>query len=217
MKNNGIISQFKSTTQRNCASNAPPAIQPRKGILMSPSHPLQISPPPPPPTSSIPKTGNLKHPIATTGQRYNSQKQSLKFEQYCFTQQRPSSADSFSQDKASGRPCASHPPPHQLTRGRKLNAQKTLQQRLKFECEDMRQIQALNKRLASLTIADMSPKLALHRILLLCNRGDHRYQTIIKYCLHKRLICVVWHRATNVHWNMLHNGLILFLGKLRDL
>ena len=47
-------------------------------------------------------------------------------------------------------------------------------QRLKFECNDMRQITALNKRLASLTIADMSPKLALQRILALYQRGDHR-------------------------------------------
>ena len=47
-------------------------------------------------------------------------------------------------------------------------------QRLKFECNDMKQISALNKRLASLTIADMSPKLALQRILALFERGDHR-------------------------------------------
>lgn len=47
-------------------------------------------------------------------------------------------------------------------------------QRLKFEYDDMRQITALNKRLASLTIADMSPKLALQRILALYERGDHR-------------------------------------------
>ena len=47
-------------------------------------------------------------------------------------------------------------------------------QRLKFECNDMRQITALNRRLASLTIADMSPKLALQRILALYGRGDHR-------------------------------------------
>ncbi len=47
-------------------------------------------------------------------------------------------------------------------------------QRLKFEVNDMRQITALNKRLASLTIADMSPKLALHRILALYEKGDHR-------------------------------------------
>ncbi len=47
-------------------------------------------------------------------------------------------------------------------------------QRLKFEVNDMKQITALNKRLASLTIADMSPKLALHRILALYEKGDHR-------------------------------------------
>ena len=38
----------------------------------------------------------------------------------------------------------------------------------------MKQITALNKRLASLTIADMSPRLALQRILALYDRGDHR-------------------------------------------
>ena len=47
-------------------------------------------------------------------------------------------------------------------------------QRLKFEYQDMRNISALNKRLASLSIADMSPKLALQRILALYERGDHR-------------------------------------------
>ncbi|CAB4065074.1 unnamed protein product [Lepeophtheirus salmonis] len=41
---------------------------------------------------------------------------------------------------------------------------------LKFENDDM----TLNKRLASLTIADMSPKLAYQRILLLYDKGDHR-------------------------------------------
>jgi len=47
-------------------------------------------------------------------------------------------------------------------------------QKLKFECNDMKQITALNRRLASLTIADMSPRLALQRILALYERGDHR-------------------------------------------
>ncbi len=47
-------------------------------------------------------------------------------------------------------------------------------QRLRYEDNDMRQISALNKRLASLTIADMSPRLALQRIMLLYERGDHR-------------------------------------------
>lgn len=45
---------------------------------------------------------------------------------------------------------------------------------LRFECEDMLQIQALNRRLASLTIADMSSDLALQRVLLLYGRGDYR-------------------------------------------
>ena len=45
---------------------------------------------------------------------------------------------------------------------------------MKFEMDDMRQIHALNRRLASLTIADMSPRLALQRILLLYKKGDHR-------------------------------------------
>ncbi len=47
-------------------------------------------------------------------------------------------------------------------------------QRLRHESADMRHIGALNKRLASLTIADMSPRLALQRIMLLFDRGDHR-------------------------------------------
>lgn len=47
-------------------------------------------------------------------------------------------------------------------------------QRLRYENEDMKQINALNKRLASLTIADMSPRLALQRILLLYDKNEHR-------------------------------------------
>jgi hypothetical protein len=75
---------------------------------------------------------------------------------------------------------------HALVRGRKVtnSREKTSnnQKRLKFECDDMRQIHALNKRLASLTIADMSPKLALQRILLLYKRGDHRYANNYNFC-----------------------------------
>ena len=47
-------------------------------------------------------------------------------------------------------------------------------QRLRHENADMRQIHALNRRLASLTIADMSPKLVKQRILLLYEKGEHR-------------------------------------------
>ena len=42
------------------------------------------------------------------------------------------------------------------------------------ENEDLDHIHALNKRLASLTIADMSPPLVLQRILALFERGEHR-------------------------------------------
>ena len=58
--------------------------------------------------------------------------------------------------------------------GRGLSQLSPSSQLLRFESEDMLQIQALNRRLASLTIADMSSDLALQRILLLHRRGDHR-------------------------------------------
>ena len=164
-------SQCRPMTIRECTSPTPSVLQPRKGILMSPSQISQI-PPPPPPTSSIPRAGNLKKPYAVMESASN-QAQMMKIDQYYTTQPFTPTNEPF--PVMYGMPGKSHSSAqHQLTRGRKLSPQKTLQQRLKFECEDMRQIHALNKRLASLTIADMSPRLALQRILLLYNRGDHR-------------------------------------------
>ena len=178
--------QYKTGALRNgTTSPLPPKVQPRKGILMSPSYPSQMSPPPPPPTSSIPrKGGNLKNVSAMVGGSKGTSpiRQAMKRDQYYSTQPRSSSRDSsviLNHPPPPGRPFLPHPSlNHPLVRGRKVNSRdnKTFErQRLKFECDDMRQIHALNKRLASLTIADMSPKLALQRILILYKRGDHRY------------------------------------------
>ena len=177
---------YKTGALRNgTTSPIPPKVQPRKGILMSPSFPSQMSPPPPPPTSSIPKkNGNLKNVSAMVGGSKGTSpiRQVMKRDQYYLTQPRPSSRESsviMNRPTPPARPFIPHPSlNHPLVRGRKVNSRDTKmfdRQRLKFECDDMRQIHALNKRLASLTIADMSPKLALQRILLLYKRGDHRY------------------------------------------
>ena len=176
-QNQGIMHQYKAMALRNTTSPTPSKLQPRKGILMSPSYPSQMSPPPPPPTSSIPRNnGNLKNPVVIMGIGSSPARQLVKIDQYYSTQPRPSSKETFVPNRTPGRLVSSQPSQHQLVRGRKVSSRdKMLQQRLKFECEDMRQIHALNKRLASLTIADMSPKLALQRILLLYKRGDHRY------------------------------------------
>ena len=187
LHNQGNLQQYKPVVLRNCTSPVPPKIQPRKGILMSPSFPSQMTPPPPPPTSSIPrKTGNLKNATiivgGCAGTSPKRQQVMNRDQQYYSTQPRPSSSLSREPPLLLARPGRhfSPQPPlnHALVRGRKVtnSREKTLQQkRLKFECDDMRQIHALNKRLASLTIADMSPKLALQRILILYKRGDHRY------------------------------------------
>ena len=178
--------QYKTGALRNgTTSPVPPKIQPRKGILMSPSYPSQMSPPPPPPTSSIPrKGGNLKNVSAMVGRSNGTSpiRQAMTRDQYYSTQPRPSSRESsviINRPNPPARPYLPHTSlNHPLVRGRKVHSRenKTFErQRLKFECDDMRQIHALNKRLASLTIADMSPKLALQRILILYKRGDHRY------------------------------------------
>lgn len=104
-----------------------------------------LLPPPPPPTSSIP------------GKNKSSSTSSLVMKDLPI---RPSLVS-----KGLGGAAGSSE--------RSEKAKRNLQ-RLKFECNDMRQISALNKRLASLTIADMSPRLALQRILALYDRGDHR-------------------------------------------
>ena len=60
------------------------------------------------------------------------------------------------------------PPPTSSIPVRAVGSSQQQQPSLHFEMEqDMRQIAALNRRLASLTIADMSPRLALRRILAL--------------------------------------------------
>ena len=184
--------QYKTGALRNgTTSPVPPKIQPRKGILMSPSYPSQMSPPPPPPTSSIPrKSGNLKNVSAMVGGSNGTSpiRQAMKRDQYYSTQPRPSSRESsviINRPNPPARPYLPHTSlNHPLVRGRKVHSRenKTFErQRLKFECDDMRQIHALNKRLASLTIADMSPKLALQRILILYKRGDHRYVQVYKF------------------------------------
>ena len=178
--NQGNVNSYKPAAPRTTSTSPlPPKVQPRKGILMSPSYPSQMSPPPPPPTSSIPrKPGNLKKSTMIMSQGGTSPiRQTLQRDQLFSTQPRSASKEPALSTRSTGR----HFGPtslsnnNQLVRGRKISSrEKTLQQRLKFECDDMRQIHALNKRLASLTIADMSPKLALQRILILYNRGDHR-------------------------------------------
>ena len=72
--------QYKTGALRNgTTSPLPPKVQPRKGILMSPSYPSQMSPPPPPPTSSIPrKGGNLKNVSAMVGGSKGPRSQGLK-------------------------------------------------------------------------------------------------------------------------------------------
>ena len=175
-QNQGNLRPYKVMALRNSNSPLPPKLQPRKGILMSPSYPSQMSPPPPPPTSSIPRNGgHSKNQTVVMGVVPNPIRQMVTTDQYFSPMPRPSSRESGLLSRTQG---SYFPPPstqHQLVRGRKINSrEKTIEQRLKFECEDMRQIHALNKRLASLTIADMSPKLALQRILLLYKRGDHR-------------------------------------------
>ena len=194
--NQGNLLQYKPVTLRTSTSPVPPKIQPRKGILMSPSFPSQMTPPPPPPTSSIPKkTGNLKNATiivgGCAGTSPTRQQVMNRDQQYYSTQPRPSSSLTREPPLLLARPQRHFSPPlpplnHALVRGRKVtnSREKTSnnQKRLKFECDDMRQIHALNKRLASLTIADMSPKLALQRILLLYKRGDHRYANNYNFC-----------------------------------
>ena len=182
----GSNQHYKAGALRNSTTSPiPPKVQPRKGILMSPSYPSQMSPPPPPPTSSIPrKNGNLKNVSGMVGDSKGTSpiRQVMKRDQYYSTQPRQSSRESsamMNRPTPPVRPFIPHPSlNHPLVRGRKVNSRDNKmfdRQRLKFECDDMRQIHALNKRLASLTIADMSPKLALQRILILYKRGDHRY------------------------------------------
>ena len=146
------------------------APQPKKGILTTAAAPPPPhSPPTPPPTSSIPqkppilhkKPGipppiiapTLKRPLATMG-----------------LGARPAEFQPIQPELAMAPPpiissSASRPLPTRPDRFR---------QRIQFEQNDMKQIHALNKRLASLTIADMSPKLALQRVLLLFDKGEYR-------------------------------------------
>ena len=107
-----------------------------------------LLPPPPPPTSSIP--GKNKNKV---------------------TYEVPIRPSLVSKGLGSQPLSSGHAPSE--TSSRSERTRRNLQ-RLKFESQDMRQISALNKRLASLTIADMSPRLALQRILALYNRGDYR-------------------------------------------
>ncbi|TRY74938.1 hypothetical protein TCAL_04579 [Tigriopus californicus] len=141
-------------------------LQPKKGILNMPSS--TRSPPTPPPTSSIPPkpsfvsaTFNPKPvPVST----FPSPPQSV-------AHHAPSRGTHLTPNRVLG----SRPLNHMSAYGSgHFNPDKREIQRLRYEHEDMRQIHALNKRLASLTIADMSPKLARQRILLLYEKGDHR-------------------------------------------
>lgn len=122
------------------------ASTPIKGILMAPSGP---PPPPPPPTSSIP-----------------GKKQRQLNKMFDNSEVVAASRPSLVSKGLGSQPLME-------VDARKERTRRNLQ-RLKFESNDMKQITALNKRLASLTIADMSPRLALQRILALYERGDHR-------------------------------------------
>ena len=121
---------------------------PKKGILSLPPN----TPPTPPPTSSIPAKPPIIHkkpmppPIIA-----------------------PTIKRSLATMGLGARPTEMMPVP-KATAG----PSEKLRQRLKFEQDDIKQIHALNKRLASLTIADMSPKLALQRVLLLFDKGEFR-------------------------------------------
>lgn len=153
---------------------------PKKGILSSGgsngiNHPH--CPPTPPPTSSIPQkkppppilhkkpsgippkiiAPTLKRPLATMG-----------------LGARPAEFQPI-QPELAGATAAAPPPPIISRAERPLPSRPDrFRQRIQFEQNDMNQIHALNKRLASLTIADMSPKLALQRVLLLFDKGEYR-------------------------------------------
>ncbi|XP_040568514.1 uncharacterized protein [Lepeophtheirus salmonis] len=78
----------------------------------------------------------------------------------------PSGSKSSSHNSSSSSTSGNDPGKNRSSKGIK----RPISRHLKFENDDM----TLNKRLASLTIADMSPKLAYQRILLLYDKGDHR-------------------------------------------
>ena len=112
------------------------------GVVMSPQGPPLAAPPkkgilippPPPPTSSIPGKNKQRQVSVVT------------------------SAEIPIRPSLVSKGLGSDP-----TSTRSERTRRNLQ-RLKFECNDMKQISALNKRLASLTIADMSPRYYLLKL-----------------------------------------------------
>ena len=136
------------------------ATPPLKGILSVPAS--YHTPPTPPPTSSIPKPpfNKRKPPPMSPTAHGSDPPQSLQP-----TVQRRLADYSMN-------PMSNASKLH--TGNRPVDRIKRNIQRLRYEDQDMKQITALNKRLASLTIADMSPRLVHQRILLLFEKGDHR-------------------------------------------
>ncbi len=151
-----------------------------KGILSVPSS--STAPPTPPPTSSIPSKKRMAASIDGTGQQLAP----LSFPRYGMSGGAAAAAgpsSGFSRSSLHSGSLVSSTSSRPVDRIKRAVRARHPRQ-LQFPNEDayyddaeetdMRHIAALNKRLASLTIADMSPRLVLQRVRVLFDGGDHR-------------------------------------------